>query len=295
MNYTTDVLVKQNTLRVYLYMTLLTLLIGGFGHLISMTFHFGLTGTGVALIISGLINFIAFFFSDRLILSAARANKLTPEMSPELYELVAKLCQKSGIPMPKLYLIHTSAMNAFATGRDPKHAAVAVTRGLLEKLTPHEIEGVVAHELGHVRNYDIRIMAVVAILAGLISILADIYWHSHWMTRASDQDRTGILHWMGAGMALFAPLTAMLIQLTISREREFLADASGAMIVGKAESLISALKKIAKDQTPLPHTSYAIAHLYISNPLVKDGLIDRMMSTHPPMTERISRLERLKM
>jgi heat shock protein HtpX len=288
-----NAIAKQNTLKVYIYITILTLLITTFGHFLSRSFNLGLTGTGIFLILAGIIDFVAYFFSDKLILRVSGAKPLTYEMAPNYFDLVKELCIQINLPLPKLYLINEDAMNAFATGRDIKHAALAVTRGLLEKLTPEEVKGVVGHELAHIKNLDMRLMAIVSILAGLISILADMYWHSNLVSKASEKDRSGVMNIIGLLLALFAPITAMLIQLAISRQREFVADTDGAHIAGHSQGLISALEKISRDRIPLPTATYATAHLYLSNPFTGGGFLDKMMSTHPPVEERIERLKKL--
>ncbi len=285
--------VQQNKLKVYLSMAVLTFLVGVLGTLISRIFHWGLTGTGAFLIMAGIINFVAYFFSDRLVLRVSGAKRLKLEQAPELFSLMEELCRAHQLPMPALYLLNEDAMNAFATGRDPKHAAVAVTRGLLEKLSAEEVKAVLAHELSHIRNYDMRLMAVISILAGLISILADIYWRGRLASKLEEKDRSGILALVGLAISLFAPLSAMFIQLAISRRRELLADASGAEMVCGSSGLISALKKITMDQRPLVHVNAATAHLYLSNPYKASGFIDKMFSTHPPIEERVRQLEAL--
>jgi heat shock protein HtpX len=185
-------------------------------------------------------------------------------------------------------------MNAFATGRNPQHAAVAVTLGLLENLDPAEVRAVLGHEISHVRNGDMRLMAVVSILAGFISIVADIYWRSGVAAKAGEKDRSGTVAFIGLFISLIAPLAAMLVQLAISRSREFMADASGAELSNGAASLVSALRKISLDRRPLPYASPATAHLYFSSPLQVGSFIDRAFSTHPPLEERIAALMRIE-
>lgn len=286
-------IVRQNKARVYIYMTAMMLILGLLGSFLSRMLHWGLTGTGVFLIIGGIINIVAYFFSDTLILRASKAKILTSAQVPELFVIVEELCRESRIPMPKLYLLDDSSMNAFATGRNPQHSAVAVTRGLLEKLTPEEVKGVVAHELSHIRNWDTLLMTVIAVIVGLISILADVYWRSQIVSKVEEKDRSGILSLISIALAVFAPLAAMFIQLAISRQREFLADASGARIAKNPSFLAAALQKIGKDRRPLPGMNAATAHLYFSNPMKEGGLVDKLFSTHPPIEERIQRLHQL--
>lgn len=281
----------QNIVRSYLYMFLLILIAGLLGSVLSNTFHWGLAGTGAFLIIAGIINLISYYFSDTLIIKLSHAKALTRETAPEYYSLVESLVKRAGIPIPKLYYINTDAINAFATGRSPDHAAVVATRGLLEKLTPEEIKGVLAHELSHIKNFDTRLMAVVSILAGLISIFAEIIWRSQ--ARSSGRNDSG-LGAFGAFLALFAPITAFLIQLAVSRKRELVADASGATLSGGGASLASALEKISRDMLPMPQVSRATAHLYITNPFKDSGILDKLFSTHPPLDERIKILRNNK-
>ncbi len=273
-------------------MALLTFLLGLVGTLISYVFHWGLTGTSVFLIISGIINFIAFYFSDRLILRVSGAQRVTAQQIPQLFSITQELCLSHQIPMPALYLVNEDAMNAFATGRDPEHAAVAVTKGLLEKLKPEEVKAVIAHEISHIKHYDMRLMTVISILAGCISILADIYWRGNLASKIEEKDRSGVVAWVGILLSLFAPLSAMLIQLAISRNREGLADASGAGMTNPSD-LISSLKKISIDRRPLAGVNRATAHLYFSDPYKIAGFLEKLFSTHPPLEERIRQLEAL--
>jgi heat shock protein HtpX len=282
-------------MRVYIYMTLIMLILGLLGTSLSSLFNWGVSGTAVFLIVGGIVNIVAYFFSDRLIMRASKAKHLQREQVPELFTLVEELCTKAQIPVPKIYLVDDSSMNAFATGRNPKHAAIAVTRGLLEKLTIEEVKGVVAHELAHIRNWDTLLMTAVAVLAGLISIIADIYWRSSIMNKAGDRDRSGALAYISLFFAIFAPISAMLIQLAISRQREFLADATGSQMANSPTGLASSLEKIGRDRRPLPHMSNATAHLCFSNPLQEGGLLDKLFSTHPPIPERIQKLKQLQL
>lgn len=288
-----NAIVKENKLRVYICMAVLTFLLGALGTFASHVFHLGLSGTGAFLLLAGMMNLVAYWYSDRLVLRVSGARPLKREQLPQLYELAEDLCRIQQLPMPALYLIQDEGMNAFATGRDPRHAAVAVTKGLVEKLNRDEVKAVLAHELSHVKNYDTRLMAVISVLAGLISIVADIYWRGGIGAKVQERDRSGVLAWIGLALSLFAPLSAMLIQLAISRRRELLADASGASVAGHGAGLISALRKISMDRRPLLHVNPATAHLYFSSPYQVAGLIEKMFATHPPVEERIRQLEAL--
>lgn len=270
-------------------MGVLTAIIGLLGSLISYFFNWGLTGTGGFLIVAGLIDFGAYFFSDRIVLRLSRAVPISQSQVPELYEIVSTLCNQAKIPMPKLYLLNDNSMNAFATGRDYEHSAVAVTKGLLQKMTKDEVEAVIGHELSHIKNYDMRTMAIVSVLVGCVSIIADIYWTSNFMGKVQEKDRSGVLAIIGAILSIFAPLSAFFIQMAVSRKREFVADMSSAQLTHKPRFLASALKKISMDIRLPKHFSVSTAHLYFSTPS-KDSFIDKLFSTHPPIEERIKLL-----
>lgn len=285
--------IRNNNLKVYLSMAALTAIVGILGSLVSYFFSWGLTGTGSFLVAAGIINFVAYFYSDKIVLGVARATPISKEQVPELYEIVSRLCLKSKIPVPTLYLLNDNGMNAFATGRDQSHSAVAVTKGLLEKMTADEVEAVVAHELSHIRNYDMRTMAIVSILVGFVSIVADLYWSSSAMGKAQEKDSSGALAIIGAVLSIFAPLSAFFIQMAISRKREYVADAGAAEMTEKPRALASALKKISMDIRLPKHFSVSTAHLYFTTP-ASDSLIDQLFSTHPPIAERIRLLEAME-
>jgi heat shock protein HtpX len=288
-----DSQIRNNNLKVYVWMAILTAFIGVLGSFISYYAHWGLTGTGVFLFISAMINFLAYFFSDKIILRLSKATPVTAEQAPEYYEIVSHLSQKAGIPMPKLYIIHDTTMNAFATGRDYNHSAVAVTMGLLQKMTKDEVEAVLAHEISHIKNYDMRIMAVVSILVSFISIIADFYWSSRLMSKSQERDNSGFLTIIGVILSIFAPLSAFFIQMAISRKREFIADALSAKLTNNPKSLAAALKRISMDIRLPKHFNTSTAHLYFSSPS-SDTFIDKLFSTHPPIEERIAALERMR-
>ena len=280
-------IVQRHLWQSYIYMTLVTLFIVLLGSFISNSFHLGLSGTGVFILVAGIINFFAFYYSDRLVLAASQAQNVTKRQAPDLYKIVEKLCRENNLPMPKLYFIDEDAMNAFATGRNEKHAAVVVTRGLLEKLTEKEVESVIAHELSHIKNSDMKIMAVSTMLVGVLSIFADLFWRANMISEATDQDKSGVLSIVSVVLAIFTPISATLIKLAISRKREYAADALGAQMVKTPRYLASALEKISRDQLPLPQASRSTAHLFFSNPFKGEDFIERLVSTHPPIEERI--------
>jgi len=245
---------------------------------------------------------ISYYYSDRITLAISRAQKLDKRDHPELHRLLENLAITAGLPTPQLYLIQDSAPNAFATGRDPQHAVVAVTTGLVEKLNKNELQGVLAHELSHIGNLDTRVMTIVVTLVGIVALLSDFFIRMTWYGRGSRRREEGgnILMLVGLILALLSPLFATLIQLAISRKREFLADATGALMTRYPEGLAAALEKIAHDHEPLEVANKATAHLYIENPLKdhagKDavGWFANLFNTHPPVAERIKILREMK-
>jgi len=239
--------------------------------------------------------FTSYFAGDRIVLAQSQARELAPNEETELHNVVETLAIGLGIPVPKLYVIEDSAPNAFATGRDPRHASVVVTRGLIDKMDRTELEGVIAHELSHVGNRDIRVMLLVTILVGTVALLADWMWRSMFWGRGRGRDRGGgnaIIAVVAIVLAILTPIIATLIQLAVSRQREYLADASGALLTRYPPGLASALRKIAADREVLEVANKATASLYIANPL-KDAptFLDHLFDTHPPIEERIKRLE----
>ena len=210
--------------------------------------------SGIALIIAGIMNFFSYYTSDKLVMAISGAKQIQKKDNPDLFRTVENLCIASGLPTPKIYVIDDTAPNAFATGRDPKHAAIAFTTGIVSKLSKLEVEGVAAHELSHVGNYDTRLMTIVSILVGTVALAADFFLRISFYSRGDrDNDRgaNAIFLALGLIMAILAPIIAMLIQLAISRKREFLADASGALLTRNPDSLADALLKISKDKEPL--------------------------------------------
>lgn len=288
-----DLVIRQNKIKTYIYMFCLMLVFGLLGSYISNALKWGLSGTTIFLLVSAIINFIAYFYSDKIIIKNSKARLLDRSDIPELTCMVEQLCSEIKIPVPKLYLVEDRSMNAFATGRNPSHAAIAVTRGLLEKLTPAEIRAVVAHEIAHISNWDTLLMTIISIVAGFISIMSDIFWRSKIINKAQEKDRSGILSIAGILLILFAPIAALLIQLTISRKREFTADEYGARISCDPLSLASALNKISRDRRSMPFMSQSAAHLCFSSPLNISNVLDRIFSTHPPIEERIKKLNAL--
>jgi heat shock protein HtpX len=250
----------------------------------------GRQGLMWALGLAGIMNFVGYFFSDRIALAMHRAQPLAEEDAPRLYALVAQLAQRAGLPMPRLYLIPEAQPNAFATGRSPRHAAVAVTQGLLQTMNEEELAGVLAHELAHVKHRDILTASVAATLAGAITVLARMLSYALMFSSREREEGGNALG--GLFLMLVAPIAALLIQLAISRSREYAADEEAARLTGNPLGLASALRKLAALTARLPMATAqpATASLMIANPLSGGGLL-RLFSTHPPIEERIARLQ----
>jgi heat shock protein HtpX len=276
-----------NQIRTTVLMVLLTVLIMVIGQWVG-----GRQGMIIALVMAAGMNFFSYWFSDKIVLRMYNAQEVGPQESPELYGMVQELCRRANLPMPKVYVIPQDAPNAFATGRNPEHAAVAVTQGLLKLLNREEAMGVLAHELGHVRNRDILIGSIAATMAGAIMMLADMArWSAIFGGGHRDREEGG-----GGGglglilMSILAPLGAMLIQMAISRSREYMADATGASFAGTPEGLARALEKLGAYSKQLPMDARpSTAHMFIVNPLSGRSLMS-LFSTHPPLEERIARL-----
>jgi heat shock protein HtpX len=271
--------------------TLLLVLLTVFLILIGDRFG-GRNGMVLAFALSVVFNFVTYFFSDKLALRMYNAQPVTREQLPRAYAAVERLTAKQGLPMPKIYVLPTESPNAFATGRNPQHASVAVTHGILQLLDDEELEGVLAHELGHVRNRDILTSSIAATLAGAITMVARMgYWASLFGSSGGGRDRRGGGGLSGLLMIIVAPIAASLIQLWISRTREFEADATGAATTGNPYALARALQKLEDCSKRIPmQASPSNAHLFIVAPLLGSGGIGNLFSTHPPMKERIQRL-----
>ena len=282
----------MNRFKTTLLLSLLTVLLVGMGGAIG-----GQGGMIIAFGMAALMNFGSYWFSDKIVLRMYGAQQIERADNPAFYDMVERLAQKADLPMPKVYIIPDHSPNAFATGRNPQNAAVAATEGIMRLLSPEELEGVMAHELGHVKNRDILISTIAATFAGAISMIGSmLQWGAMLGAgRGDDEDGGGIAGLVGSlAMAILAPIMAMLIQMAVSRSREYLADATGAEICGKPRALANALAKLqnASHQIPMQEATPATAHMFIVNPLTGGGMMS-LFSTHPPMEERIARLEEL--
>lgn len=287
--------VSQNVFKTWLIMFFFSFFAVGIIYILSRGMGFDEMGgvgiVGIALIITGVINFASYYWSDKIVLGISSAKPIAKKDNPEVYRTVENLCIAAGLPLPKIYTINDSAPNAFATGRDPKHAAIAFTSGILEKLNKQELEGVTAHELSHVGNRDTLLMAVVSVLVGTIALLTDFFMRS-MLYGGKDRDSKGNQLFMILAIvaAILAPIMATLIQLAVSRRRELLADASGVLLTRYPQGLASALTKISADKEPLEVANRGTAHLYIVNPLKgkeAKAWLAGLFNTHPPIKERI--------
>lgn len=255
----------------------------------------------IATAIALIQGYISYFHSDSITLAISHAQPVEKKDNPELYRLVENLSITSGLPMPKLYFISDPSPNAFATGRDPKHAVVCVTSGLVQILDKKELEGVIAHEMSHIGNYDIRLMTLVVVLVGTIALMSDFFLRWSWFGgRRRNNDSEGgqigmILLLISIALAILAPIAATLIQLAISRKREFLADANGALLTRYPEGLALALEKISKADIPVAEATKATAHLYIENPFKerRSSFMNSLFDTHPPVADRIRALRQM--
>ncbi len=265
-------------------------------YVIGRAMGYGLSFAGIMLVISGVITYISYYYSDKMVLYMSNAKPASKEDYRELYTIVENLSIASGLPMPKVYVIEDPAPNAFATGRDPKHAVVAATTGILSLLKKSELEGVIGHELSHVKNYDTRLMSIVAILVGSLAILSDVFFRSMFFGGGDDNKKgNGIFILVALVLAILAPIVATVIQLAVSRRREFLADADGALLTRYPDGLADALLKIAEDRNVLKHANTATASLYFENPFKADtsrktSWLVNMFSTHPPVESRVKAL-----
>ena len=294
--------VRSNKIKSIILILLFIILIISLGSVIGLIYNNMISGMVISLIISIIYVLIVFNSGDKMILKMSSARPVTKKEFPHLYHAIDGLAIAANIPPPKAYVIDDSAMNAFATGKDPKHASVTVTTGLLKVMNRQELEGVVAHEMSHIKNYDVRFMMLTIVLVGLVTLLSDFIlrsflWGGHGHRRRSDSGGSshGLIIVIGLIFAVLAPLIGYLIKLAISRKREFMADANAAIMTRYPPGLAGALEKIKKDPDPLvDKANKATAHLFISTPFrKKHSFINKLFATHPPINERIKRLKEM--
>ena len=290
--------ISGNKARTYLIIILFIVLLTGFFYLIGKFVQSSTSYLVIGLTFSLLSAVASYFYSDKIVLFTVGAKPANKKEHFDFYTVCENLAIADGLPMPKLYIMKDQSLNAFATGRDPKHAVICATTGILEKLNRTEIEGVIAHELSHVKNYDILLSSIVAVLVGTVALVSDwilrgFWWGGMGRDREERENRNPILFVLLIVALLLAPLIATIIQLAISRKREFLADASGALLTRYPEGLARALEKISNDPNVLQSATTSTAHLFISDPLKKrrkTSWLVTLFSTHPPVTERIRML-----
>lgn len=285
---------SSNIAKTWLLMTVFLVMVIAIGYGVSWYFGNSTIVYG-AVAFALLMNVGAYWFSDKLVLKMTNAKPVALEDDRELYNIVENLAITAGLPMPKVYMVEDPSPNAFATGRNPEHAVVAVTSGLRQLLDRSELEGVVAHEMAHIGNRDMLVMTVAVVLAGFIAMLSDFFMRALWFGGDGDRDRHPIFLIVAIVGIILAPLAAQLMQMAVSRKREYLADATGALLTRYPEGLASALEKISSSARPMRHANHATAHLFISDPFKGGGRsigqkISGLFQTHPPAGERILRL-----
>lgn len=286
--------IHANKNRTLLIMVFFTLFISTVAFVIGKISGYGWSWAGIALIISGVTSLSSYYWGDKLVLNLSHAQPADKNKDFDLYTVTENLAIAAGIPKPKVYIIEDSAPNAFATGRSPQNASICVTRGLIGKLKRRELEGVIAHELSHIRNFDTRLLAIVTVLVGTLAFLSDWFARTLWWGGRRDRENRdsvgAVVYLIGIVLAIIAPFIATLIQLAISRRREFLADASGVLLTRNPPALAQALEKIASDREMLKSANTATAHLYIVNPFKGKKFkvwFTNLFNTHPPIEERI--------
>lgn len=284
---------RKTTLLIFLFLVFII----GIAWFADAYLGYGYSLVATAVVVSGGMALVSYFAGDKIALASTGAKEIKPKENPYVWRMVENLSITAGLPMPRVYIINSPALNAFATGRDPKHASIAVTTGIIQALENEELEGVLAHELSHVQNYDIRVMTIVVVLVGAIAILSDMFFRARFLGHSDNDNRSsgqlgGILAIFGIILIVLSPIIAELIKLSISRKREYLADASGALLTRYPEGLARALEKISASAVPLQTASTATAHLFISNPL-KGKTVSHLFSTHPPIEDRIKKLREM--
>lgn len=290
--------IRSNVSRTYVIMALFVALVVGVGYVMGQALGYGDSFMWIAVLFAVISSFASYYWGDKMVLAMSGARPADRKRDFDFYTVTENLAMADGLPKPKLYVIDDEAMNAFATGRDPQHAVICATTGILERLDRSELEGVIAHEMSHVKNFDTRLMAVVAVLVGTLVYLADIFMRTLWWgggrrSRDDEGNLGAIFMILGLVLAVISPIMATLIQMAMSRNREYLADASGANLTRYPEGLARALEKLKGDRDVLQSASNATAHLYIVNPFKGKNFgawFAGLFDTHPPIEDRIKRL-----
>ncbi len=267
----------------------------GLGYLFAEPLGYGYGIMYISIIISLGMTLFSYYYGDKVALRTSGAREITKDDNPYVYRMVENLSITAGTPMPKVHIIDSPALNAFATGRDPEHASIALTTGIIDALENEELEGVIAHELSHIKNYDIRVMTIVVVLVGSIAIMSDMFMRAHLFggrRRGSGSQGSPVFMIIGITLLILSPFIAEVIKLAVSRKREYLADASGALLTRYPEGLARALEKISSSSIKLETANKGTAHLFISNPF-KTNSFNKMMSTHPPIEDRIKLLRQM--
>ncbi len=283
--------IQKNKIKSWLLVCSFFIIISVLSYVILYYTYFGESAIILAFIIAIISSYITYYYSDSLVLTFSRARPVKKSEYPFLYNITEGLAIAAGIPKPKLFIIDDDALNAFATGRNPEHSVIVVTKGLLKKLNREELEGVIGHEMSHIKNYDMKFATLVVVLVGMVAILSRFFIRSQFWGNKKEKEGTSILFFIGILLAIFAPLFTRLVQLAISRKREFLADASSVELTRNPSGLINALKKISQNPS-VKSASQVTAGLFISNPFNKQNF-SKLFSTHPPIKERIKALEKM--
>ena len=292
--------IASNRRKTWILIVFFVSFILGLGWIFSVATEAGSAPIILAIIIATIMSLTGYYAGDKIALTTHGAKKIEEKDNPYVYRMVENLAITGGLPTPKVFLINDPHPNAFATGRNPKNASVALTTGIVERLTNEELEGVIAHELSHIKNYDIRVMTLVVVLVGIVALATDFFLRMHWYgfgnrrSRGGDGRLSAILLIIGLVLALISPLIAELIKLAVSRRREFLADASGVLLTRYPEGLANALRKISAYPNDLMRANHATAHLFLVSPFKGTGkFLNKLFMTHPPIEERIAALENM--
>jgi heat shock protein HtpX len=281
--------IDSNKRKTNILIIIFTMFIIAIGWFFNAYMGYGYGAVVVAVVVSVIMTLVSYYKGDSIALASSGAKETTKEENPYIYRMVENLAITAGMPVPKVYVINSPALNAFATGRDPEHASIAVTTGIVQALENEELEGVLAHELSHIKNYDIRVSMIAFGLVSAIGLLSDIVLRMMFFGDRRDSNVNPVLLIVGVAVIILAPIIAVIVQMAVSRQREYLADATGVLTTRHPEALATALEKLRQYGKPMKHQNTASAHLFFSNPL-KPGFFSKLFSSHPPLEDRIARL-----